>query len=196
MTTTTVPDALAAWRLAERRWEDARVDDPAFRALGIEVVSTWLRYHELIDREPGSFVLVADDDHAYVAVSDGVMAVLGYEPGDVIGRRIEDISPPDLVPGTTDAWSGSWRTGARMAAIASCPETDGRWRCDSSASTSPDPGVPYVAALARPAGAVSGPSTPSGQRAIAKQSEPSPVPFLNIGRLASGALRRRSPLTA
>ena len=104
MITTTLPDALAAWRLAERRWEDARVDDPEFRALGIEVVSTWLRYHELIDREPGSFVLVADDDHAYVAVSDGVTAVLGYERGDVIGRRIEDISPPDLVPGTTDAW--------------------------------------------------------------------------------------------
>ena len=74
----TLPDALAAWSLAERRWEDARWTI-GVRALGIEVVSTWLRYHELIDREPGSFVLVADDDHAYVAVSDGVTGVLGYE---------------------------------------------------------------------------------------------------------------------
>ncbi len=104
MITTTFSEALAAWRLAERRWEVARVDDPEFRALGIEVVSTWLRYHELMDREPGSFVLVADDDHAYVAVSDGVTAVLGYVPRDVIGRRIEDISPPDLAAGTPIAW--------------------------------------------------------------------------------------------
>src|SRR4029079_1637439 len=104
LTTMSASEALAAWRHAERRWEVARVDDPEFRALGIEVVATWLRYHELIDREPGSFVLVADDDDAYVAVSDGVTAVLGYAPGGLIGRRIEDISPPDLASGTPAAW--------------------------------------------------------------------------------------------
>ena len=155
MITTTFSEALAAWRLAERRWEVARVDDPEFRALGIEVVSTWLRYHELMDREPGSFVLVADDDHAYVAVSDGVTAVLGYEPRDVIGRRIEDISPPDLAAGTPIAW-GRFLADGRQ---------DGRYRLDRprrtpgagaipGASAPSDPRVPHVPPLARRARAV------------------------------------------
>ena len=104
MQTMTMSEAHAAWRAAERRWEDTRIDDPGFRAAGIEVVSAWLRYQELVDHEPGSFVLVADDDHTYVAVGSGVKDVLGYEPDDVLGRGIEDISPPDLAAGTLDAW--------------------------------------------------------------------------------------------
>jgi len=100
----TTSEALAAWRDAERRWEYTRIDDPGFRAAGVEVVSAWLRYQELINRQPGSFVLVADDDHRYVAVGGGVKAVLGYEPEDLLGQRIEDISPPDLAAGTPIAW--------------------------------------------------------------------------------------------
>jgi PAS domain S-box-containing protein len=97
-------EALAAWREAERRWEAAPLDSPGYRTAAIEVVSAWIRYHELINREPGSFVLVADDDHIYVAVGGGVEAVLGYEPEDLVGLRVEEISPPDLAAMTPAAW--------------------------------------------------------------------------------------------
>jgi PAS domain S-box-containing protein len=104
LATSTISDALAAWREAERRWELTRLDDPGYRQAGIEVVAAWLRYHELTDREPASFVLVADDDHVYVAVGGGVRAALGYEPSELLGRRVDDISAPDLAADTPSAW--------------------------------------------------------------------------------------------
>jgi PAS domain S-box-containing protein len=99
-----VSNALDAWREAERRWEATDVADPAFRANGIAVVAAWLRYHDLLGDEPGSFVLVADDDHSYVAVCAGVAEALGYEPRELLGRRIEDIAAADLVESTPGAW--------------------------------------------------------------------------------------------
>ena len=105
VSTSSIADELNAWREAERRWEATDVADPEFRANGIAVVAAWLRYHERTDQQPGSFVLVADDDHRYVAVSNGVEAVLGYAPDELLGRRIEDIAAADLVASTPDVWS-------------------------------------------------------------------------------------------
>ncbi len=102
--TASVIEALNAWREAERRWEPT---DPAaadYRPNAIAVVSAWLRYQELVGDEPGSIVLVTDDEHRYVAISDGVESALGYRPADLLGRRIEDIAAPDLVSGTPAAW--------------------------------------------------------------------------------------------
>ncbi len=101
----TIHEALNAWRAAERRWEAMRPDDPAYRQASIDVIAAWLAYHAPDEQsEPGSFVLVADDEHRYVAVSDGVAATLGYEPAQLLGRRIEDIAPPDLAAGTAAQW--------------------------------------------------------------------------------------------
>lgn len=101
----TIHEALNAWRAAERRWEATHPDDPAYRKASIDVIAAWLAYHVPIEQsEPGSFVLVADDEHRYVAASDGVMAALGYTAADLMGRRIEDIAPADLAARTPEDW--------------------------------------------------------------------------------------------
>lgn len=101
----TIHEALNAWRVAERRWEATHPDDPAYRQASIDVIAAWLTYHAPDEQSaPGSFVLVADDEHRYVAVSDGVKATLGYEPADLLGLRIEDIAPPDLAARTETQW--------------------------------------------------------------------------------------------
>jgi len=101
----TIHEALNAWRAAERRWEATDPDDPTYRAASIAVIAAWLTYHAPTEvAEPGSFALVADEQHRFVAVSDGVKAALGYEPADLLGKRIEDIAPPDLAARTTAQW--------------------------------------------------------------------------------------------
>jgi PAS domain S-box-containing protein len=101
----TIHEALNAWRAAERRWEATDLDDASYRAASIAVIAAWLAYHAPTEEsEPGSFVLVADEEHRYVAVSDGVRAALGYEPADLLGKRIEDIAPPDLAARTPAQW--------------------------------------------------------------------------------------------
>jgi PAS domain S-box-containing protein len=101
----TIHEALEAWRAAERLWESMSADDPEYRRASIAVVAAWLAYHAPNEEaEPGSFVLVADDEQRYVAVSNGVTATLGYQPADLIGRRIEDIAPPDLAASTPADW--------------------------------------------------------------------------------------------
>lgn len=105
MLRTTIHEALNAWRAAERRWEATHRDDPEYRQASIDVIAAWLAYHAPSEQsEPGSFVLVADDEHRYVAVSDGVTAALGYVPADLLGMRIEDIAPPDLAASTHAQW--------------------------------------------------------------------------------------------
>jgi len=104
MPTTQIPDALDAWRAAERRWEATDPVAPGYREAAIEVIAAWLRYQELTEPDGGSFVLVADDDHRYVAVGGGVKAALGYEPAELLGRRIEDVAAPDLAADTPTAW--------------------------------------------------------------------------------------------
>jgi PAS domain S-box-containing protein len=101
---TSIPDALVAWREAERRWESTTAADPGYGSAAIGVISAWLRYQELTDREPASFLLVADDDHRYVAVGGDVRSALGYAPEELLGLRIEDLAAPDLAAGTPAAW--------------------------------------------------------------------------------------------
>jgi PAS domain-containing protein len=99
-----ISDALSAWRVSERQWELTQPDDPGYRGAAIAVISAWLRYQELTDPEPGVFVLVADEDHSYVAVGGGVKAALDYDPADLLGRRVEDIAAPELGARVEGAW--------------------------------------------------------------------------------------------
>lgn len=105
MSKATIHEALEAWRAAERRWESMPYDDPAYGRASIDVIAAWLAYNAPNEEsEPGSFVLVADGEHRYVAVSDGVKATLGYEPAELLGKRIEDLASPDLAAGTNAQW--------------------------------------------------------------------------------------------
>ena len=104
MHATNLSAALDDWREAERRWEMTDPGDKAYRTTTIAVISAWLRYQELSDRQQESFVLVADESHTFVAVGGGVKAALDYEPVDLLGRRIEDIAAPDLRAGTASTW--------------------------------------------------------------------------------------------
>lgn len=104
MSTTNISEALDAWREAERRWELTPADDNESRSSAIEVIAAWLRYQELTGLEQDSFVLVADEGHAFVAVGGGVKAALDYEPADLLGRRIEDIAAPDLAATTSSTF--------------------------------------------------------------------------------------------
>jgi PAS domain-containing protein len=99
-----ISDALSAWRVSERQWELTQPDDPGYRRAAIEVITAWLRYQELTDPEPGVFVLVADEDHSFVAVGGGVKAALDYDPADLLGRRVEDIASPELAARVHGAW--------------------------------------------------------------------------------------------
>ncbi len=56
-------------------------------------------------RDRDGFVRATDDHQRYVAVSGGVHAALGYQPTELLGRRISDIAAPDLVEATPAHWS-------------------------------------------------------------------------------------------
>ncbi len=105
MPSSVVAERLAEWRAAERAWEGMSPEAPGFRDASIAVLRAWLAYQAATEpAEPGTFALVADDDHAYVAVSAGVTAVLGYEPAELLGLHIEDIAAPDLAALTPEQW--------------------------------------------------------------------------------------------
>ncbi len=88
METATVADLLAAWRAAERRWERPA---PAgeIRIAALEVIRAWAAYQDaVLTGSSTEFMLVADDDGVYVAATRGVSRILGYEPEELVGRRI------------------------------------------------------------------------------------------------------------
>lgn len=105
MTSRAVPELLAAWRAAERRWERI-ADDHDVAAAALEVVRTWLAYQEAtLPTDYDEFLLVTDDDQRYVGATSGLTRVLGLAPEDILGRRIEDLAAPDLRPTTPDRWA-------------------------------------------------------------------------------------------
>jgi PAS domain S-box-containing protein len=50
-------------------------------------------------------MLVADDDGAYVHATRGVTGVLGYEPLDLIGLRVQDLAAAELQESTPGQWA-------------------------------------------------------------------------------------------
>lgn len=105
METATVADLLAAWRAAERRWERPA---PAgeIRIAALEVIRAWAAYQDaVLTGSSTEFMLVADDDGVYVAATRGVSRILGYEPEELVGRRVEDMAAPELRSTTPEQWT-------------------------------------------------------------------------------------------
>ena len=95
---------LAAWREADRRWE-AQGSPDEIRAAAMDVARAYAAYQSAaLPEETGEFIMVADGDQGYVAVTSGVTRVLGYAPEDLIGRRIEDVAAPELRSATPERW--------------------------------------------------------------------------------------------
>ena len=99
-----LPALLDAWREAERIWEQSEGTEH-LRAAALDVVKAWTAYQNAVAAPAGEFKLVADDEGRYVAATDGVTGVLGYAPGELIGRRIVDITAPAIAVKTPQEWA-------------------------------------------------------------------------------------------
>lgn len=102
--TKSVPALLDAWREAERIWEQSE-NAAQVRAAALDVVKAWTEYQNAVAPPDDEFMLVADDEGRYVAATDGVTGVLGYTPGELIGRRIVDITAPAIADSTPQQWA-------------------------------------------------------------------------------------------
>lgn len=72
---------------------------------GLEVAQAYVEYQSAaLPADSGEFIMVADGDQGYVAVTAGVTRVLGYAPEDLVGRRIGDIAAPEMREGTPELW--------------------------------------------------------------------------------------------
>ncbi len=95
---------LTAWREADRKWERRGSPDEV-RAAAVEVARAYVDYQSAaLPEGTREFIMVADGDQGYVAVTTGVTRVLGYEPHDLVGRRIEDVAAPELRSGAPKQW--------------------------------------------------------------------------------------------
>ncbi|HSK51989.1 MAG TPA: PAS domain-containing protein, partial [Clostridia bacterium] len=87
------------------------------RAAALAVVDAWAAYQDAaLPADSGEFTLVADDEGTYVKATEGVRRVLGYEPGDLVGRRIQDVAAPDLQDLTSQDWQAFLAAGRQEGA--------------------------------------------------------------------------------
>jgi PAS domain S-box-containing protein len=87
------------------------------RAAALDVVRAWADYQDAAQPAgSGEFTLVADDDGTYVGATRGVSRVLGYDPAELIGRRIQDVAAADLRELTAQDWSTFLAAGRQEGA--------------------------------------------------------------------------------
>ena len=111
VTTPPLGDLLAAWRAAERRWEEPASADEV-RAAALEVISAWTAYQDAaLAATPNEFLLVADDEGVYVTATAGIEGCLGYRRDTVIGMTIADLAAPDLRKITPAEWAAFLAAG-------------------------------------------------------------------------------------
>lgn len=82
----------------------ARPRDVRERAL--DVVVAWVTYQDAaLPGDANEVLLVADDEQVYVGVTRGVTRLLGYDVGDLIGTRVQELAAPDLQETTPARWA-------------------------------------------------------------------------------------------
>ncbi len=115
--TTSITELLAAWRAAERRWERPASPDQVHEA-ALAVVAAWAAYQDAaLGSASSEFMLIADDDGAYVAATSGVEACLGYQPEALLGLHVADLAAEPFET-----------TEAQWAAFLAAGRQDGRFR--------------------------------------------------------------------
>lgn len=103
---------LATWRQAERRLSDARSAGDDVRGAVVDVVAAWLSYQSALSAAPDELILVADDERQFVAVSANARPLLGYDPDELRGRRVDDIVAEVDAAAVPDRWA-RFRTSGR-----------------------------------------------------------------------------------
>lgn len=68
-------------------------------------------------RESSRALLVADDQRRYVRANKAACRLLGVSSEELIGKRIDDFTAPDLQEGIDAAWSDFLRTGTSSASF-------------------------------------------------------------------------------
>ncbi|MBA2381935.1 MAG: PAS domain-containing protein [Chloroflexi bacterium] len=111
---------LSTWRTAERRWEGASGSEEV-QARALDVIAAWVAYQDAA-LPPGTqeFMLVTDGTGMYVGATAGVLGILGYEPSDLVGRRVVDIAAPDLRATTPSQWAEFVADGRQDGAFRLC----------------------------------------------------------------------------
>jgi PAS domain S-box-containing protein len=120
-----ITELLAEWRAAERRWERPAAAAEV-RSAAVDVVRAWAAYQDAaLPPDSTEFMLVADDQGAYVAATRGVTVVLGYRPEDLVGRYVADLASPDLRDSTPLSW-GEFLAAGRQDGSFRLQASDGR----------------------------------------------------------------------
>lgn len=102
--TASIPELLASWRAAERRWERQASPDEV-HAAALDVVEAFVTYQDAaLPRDTHEFILVVDEDQTYVGATRGVTTLLGYEPEELMGRRIGDLAAPEQLETAPAQW--------------------------------------------------------------------------------------------
>ena len=107
----------SAWpvELLTENWladEPALRETPPSRQAWLTVVREWLGHKEATGLGVDELILAADDDRTFVAVSTTVGPILGFEPSELIGRRVDDIVHLERAEAIGDRWS-EFRQGRR-----------------------------------------------------------------------------------
>jgi PAS domain S-box-containing protein len=111
VTVTSIPDLLAAWRAAERRWERPAPADEV-EAAALDVVRAYIAYQDAALRDDTTeFTLIADESQTYVGATRGATTVLGYPVDELVGRTIADLAAPDDREAAPDQWLEFLRAG-------------------------------------------------------------------------------------
>jgi PAS domain-containing protein len=120
-----VAELLRAWREAERRWELPGSPEQ-IRAAALHVVEAWAKYQNAsLPDDTDEFMLVADDNGTYMAATNGVRRVLGFEPGSLIGHRIVDITAPAILDQTPAQWERFLAEGRQEGTYQLCDAAGG-----------------------------------------------------------------------
>src|SRR4051812_175250 len=55
--------------------------------------------------EACAVILVANDQRVLVAASGGISTLLGFEPHEIVGRRVDEIAAPEAAEATDEQWA-------------------------------------------------------------------------------------------
>lgn len=108
---------LETWRRAERQLGDALAAGDKVREAVVGVVTAWLSYQSAMSAAPDELILVADDERQFVAVSANARPLLGYEPDELRGRRVDDIVAQVEATTLPDRWAQFRASGREVDVI-------------------------------------------------------------------------------